>query len=350
MKTKPTATRCGLLAGGNWTIEYVKCIDAYPHPGSQTRMPSHFETCAGNAGNLLFSLSQSRAPFPLSAAGLLGTDVAGEQILTQCRKLKIETRHVGRTSKAATAFTDAMTEAVAGRRTLFHSHGANALWTGDDLDFTRHRAKLFHLGSLMLLDALDKPDDKFGTQAAKLLAAAQAAGVKTSVDAAFALGDRFPGTVQAALKFTDYLILSETRASQLTGFRVREPGGRLDTVTLRHAAGALLQQGIRELVVLHFPEGAFARSRKGEDVWQPSIDLPPKLITGRAGVGDAFRAGFLFGLHEGWETRRCLEAAVCVAAACLTDPTPTGGIKGLASSLALGKKYRFHPPLEPAEL
>ena len=68
-----------------------------------------------------------------------------------------------------------------------------------------------------------------------------------------------------------------------------------------------------------------------------------------AGAGDAFCAGVLLGLHEGWELPRCLETGVCVAAASLSHPTCTGGIKPLKVTLGLAKKYRFRPALEPAE-
>ena len=40
---------------------------------------------------------------------------------------------------------------------------------------------------------------------------------------------------------------------------------------------------------------------------------------------------------------------MCLAAACLTDSTTTGGIKPLSASLALGKKYGYLPALEPNE-
>ena len=76
----------------------------------------------------------------------------------------------------------------------------------------------------------------------------------------------------------DYCILNEIEAGKTTGFKIREPGGRLDTVALRHAAGALLQQGVGELVAVHFPEGAFARTRKGDDFWQASLKLPPPTV------------------------------------------------------------------------
>jgi len=350
MKAKPTPNRRGLLAGGTWMVDHVKLVDALPQPQRLASIRAVHTGPGGSPGNILTTLALSGAPFPLAGAGLVGKDDAGAAILANCKRRGIDTKHLASTPKATTAFTDVMTEATGGRRTFFHSRGANALWTGEDLDFTKHKAQWFHLGYLGLLDALDAPDGKFGTKAARLLAAAQAAGLKTSVDVASVSAERLAQIVPPALKFTDYLIINETEAGLITGFKVREPGGRLDTVSLRHATGALLQQGVRELVILHFPEGAFARTRRGDDVWQSAVKLPPKLIVGAAGAGDAFCAGCLLGLHEGWETKRWLETAVCLAAASLTEPTGTGGIKSLNAALALGKKYRFQPPLEPGEL
>ncbi len=187
---------------------------------------------------------------------------------------------------------------------------------------------------------------KFGTKAAALLRAAQQAGLKTSVDVVSEDSDRFARVVLPAAKFADYCILNEVEASKTTGFKIRESNGALNTVSLhRHAAGSLLQAGVRELVVIHFPEGAFARTRKGEDVWQSSLSLPAKHIAGTAGAGDAFAAGVLMGLHEGWELQRCLMTGVCVAAASLSHPTCTGGVKSLPAALKLARKFGHGPSL-----
>jgi len=242
-----------------------------------------------------------------------------------------------------------MTELGSGRRTFFHARGANALWDGADLDFQKLNVRIFHLGYLLLLDALDKPDARLGTQAARLLARAQAAGVRTSVDVVSEDSDRFARIVNPALKHVDYCILNEIEAGKTTGFKIRLPDGKLDTVALRHAAGALLQQGVRELVVVHFPEGAFARTRKGDDFWQPALKLPPKYIAGTAGAGDAFCAGVLYGLHESWDLQRCLLTGVCIAAASLADATCTTGVKALNTSLALARKFGFGAPLDGAD-
>ena len=64
-----------------------------------------------------------------------------------------------------------------------------------------------------------------------------------------------------------------------------------------------------------------------------------------AGAGDAFCAGALLGLHEGWPLKRCLQAAVCAAAMSLADPTCTEGMKSLNVCLAIGKRYGFRTPL-----
>ena len=349
MKKNSATARSGLLAGGNWIIDQVKMIDVYPQPEQLANIRSQSQGTGGAAYNVLVDLARSGTPFPLFAAGLVGQDALGEHILATCRQHKIDVHHLGNTPKAPTSYTDVMTEQGHGRRTFFHARGANALWRGDDLDFNKINARLFHLGYLLLLDALDEPDPRFGTKAARLLAQAQAAGLKTSADVVSEDSDRFARIVNPALKHVDYCILNEIEAAKTTGFKIREPGGRLDTVALRHAAGALLQQGVGELVVVHFPEGAFARTRKGDDFWQAALKLPPKYIAGTAGAGDAFCAGVLYGLHEDWDLQRCLLTGVCIAAASLSDATCTAGVKSLKNSLALARKFGFAAPLDAGD-
>jgi len=348
-KSKSFSGRRGLLAGGNWIIDQVKLIDVYPQREQLANILSQSQGTGGAPYNVLINLAKLGASFPLSGAGLVGKDGLGQYIQDDCRKHGIQARHLRTTSEAPTSFTDVMTEQSNGRRTFFHARGANALWKGEDVDFSKIKAQIFHLGYLLLLDELDEPDTKFGTKAARLLAAAQEAGIKTSVDVVSEDSDRFARIVTPALKYVDYCVLNEIEAGKTAGFKIRQADGSLDTVSLRHAAGALLQQGVRELVVIHFPEGGFARTRKGEDVWQSSLNLPEKYIAGTAGAGDAFCAGVLLGLHDGWDLKRCLEAGVCAAAASLSEPSCTAGMKPLAACLALAKKYKFRPPLEPGD-
>lgn len=342
-------TRTGILAGGNWIVDQVKMVDVYPNPEKLANILGQSQGTGGAPYNVLVDLAKAGAPFALAGAGFVGKDAMGERIISDCRKLKIDATNIHTTGAAPTSFTDVMTEHDTGRRTFFHQRGANALWTGEGLAFRKTRFRIFHLGYLLLLDTLDLPDKKYGTRAAKLLASAQAAGIKTSVDVVSEDSERFAHIVTPALQYTDYCILNEFEAGKTTGFQVRQQDGRLDTVALRHAAGALLQKGVHELVVIHFPEGAFARTRRGQDVWQSSLKLPEKYIAGSAGAGDAFCAGVLLGLHEEWDIQRCLFTGVCVAAASLAHPTCTDGVMPLAGCLALGKKFGTRPLLDSGD-
>src|SRR5262249_7287959 len=152
MKHSNTNNRLGLLAGGNWIIDQVKMIDVYPQPEQLANIRGQSEGTGGAPYNVLIDLAKSGAPFPLFGAGLVGQDALGEHIRKTCRQHRIDVDRLGTTTKAPTSYTDVMTEKGHGRRTFFHARGANALWDGDDLDFYKTPARIFHLGYLLLLD------------------------------------------------------------------------------------------------------------------------------------------------------------------------------------------------------
>lgn len=338
--------RRGILAGGNWIVDHVKLIDTWPRPESLANILGQQDGTGGAPYNTLLALAKMGAEFPLAGAGLVGRDVEGNAILGHCKQHRIDAGLLRQADGAHTSYTDVMTERAGGRRTFFHCRGANALWDGGDIDFRAASARIFHLGYLLLLDALDQPDAIHGTRAGRLLAAAQAAGLKTSVDVVSENGERFAAVVKPALRHTDYCILNEIEAGKTCGIEVRDAQGRLNPAGIVQAAAALLALGVREVAVIHFPEGAHARNAAGESFWQPSLKLPEGYIAGSAGAGDAFCAGMLLGLHEGWALGRCLLTGTCAAAASMADATCTAGIVSLAGCLELAAQYEFRPAQE----
>jgi sugar/nucleoside kinase (ribokinase family) len=170
--------------------------------------------------------------------------------------------------------------------------------------------------------------------------AARAAGFKTSIDVVSEDSDRFSMIVRPALKHTDYAILNEFEAERTTGLQIRNEQG-IDAQRLRSAARNLLEAGVREWVVIHFPEGAIAAGREGGALFQGSVRIPQEKILGTTGAGDAFGAGLLCGLHEGKPMEECLRYAVCVAAACLTQAESSGGIRSLLQCLELADEFGF---------
>src|SRR4030095_3320784 len=187
--------------GGNWIIDQVTLIDVYPQREQLANIFSQSPGTGGAPYNVLIDLARLGATFPLIGAGLVGRDGLGQFILEDCKRHKIDTRLLRTTAEVPTSFTDVMTEQSNGRRTFSHARGATALWKGDDLDFNRIKARLFHVGYLLLLDELDAPDTQFRTQAARLLAAAQGGGPQTSVDVVSEESDRFGRIVSPALKY-----------------------------------------------------------------------------------------------------------------------------------------------------
>ena len=330
--------RRGLLAGGNWIIDQVKIIDVYPKHEQLANIFSQSQGSGGSPYNVLLDLAKLGADFPLEGAGLVGKDALGEYILEDCRRNGIDPKFIAVNENALTSYTDVMTEKDGGRRTFFHCRGANATWDGSDLDFSASSARIFHLGYLLLLDAIDADDEKYGTRGAALLAAAQDAGLKTSLDVVSEDSDRFARIVGPALKHVDYCILNDIEASKVTGISVRD-GDKLNESSVERAAERLMELGARELVAIHYEEGSYALRANGESAWQGALSLPKGYKKGAAGAGDAFCAGVLLGLHDGWSLERCLLTGICAATASLSNPTCTDGVKSLDECLALAEQF-----------
>ena len=67
---------------------------------------------------------------------------------------------------------------------------------------------------------------------------------------------------------------------------------------------------------------------------------------GGAGAGDAFCAGVLVGIHEGWELQEGLRFGTAAAAACLGNATCTEGVTTHTESMKLFDRF----PLKPSAL
>lgn len=333
MNAPPTGPRRGLLAGGNFIIDYVKMIDAYPAQDMLVNIRSETRSNGGGAYNVLKDLARMNAGFPLEAAGMIGSDANGEWIVEDCVAHGIDVSQLRRSPTAATSYTDAMTVISTGRRTFFHQRGANALLAPEHFDFSATGARIFHLAYLMLLDTLDALDAEGRSGASRVLEAASTAGLTTTVDLVSIDQPDFADRVNPSLPFVDYLFLNELEAALLLGRPLPDIASR------RAAARELLDRGIRRAVVLHFEEGAVAAERDGTECLQPSLDLPADHVAGATGAGDAFVAGVLHGIHEDEPLAAALRLGVAAAAACLAHPSPSQGVGSLDECRSLLKRF-----------
>ena len=334
--------RKGIIAAGNWIVDHIKVIDFYPAQDSLANIKNESFSNGGSPYNILKDLAGLQAPFPLKGVGLVGDDDNGSQIRQDCEKHGIDSSDIKITSRAPTSYTDVMVVETTGRRTFFHNRGANAFLDVEHFNFSKSKEKIFHLGYLLLLDALDRVYDDGATGAARLLDKACQAGLKTSVDLVSEDSGRFKTIIHPALPFIHYLFLNEFEACRCTGVPLK--GDDPEYEMLDQAASKILEYGVREWVFIHFPKGVFAKSSAGEIVVQGSLNLPEEKVISASGAGDALAAGILFGIHEEWEIAEALKLGVSSAACCLQELSCSGGILPYKECLKLVETYSYRQP------
>jgi sugar/nucleoside kinase (ribokinase family) len=333
--------RRGIIAGGNWILDHIKVVDAWPAQDALASIVRQSSGSGGSPCNILVDLARLGAGFPLTGIGLVGDDADGRWLIRNCQAHGVDTTQLRVTAAAATSYTDVMTVEGTGRRTFFHQRGANALLGPEHFDFRATTARIFHLGYLLLLDGLDavvagRP------KALEVLLRAKAAGLITSVDCVSEDSQRFQTIVAPALPGVDILFANDFEAERITGISLHLEG-RLVPAAVVEAARDLLKRGVQSWVVLHFPEAVCACGASGETIWQPSVRVPPGDIAGTAGAGDALAAGVLLGVHEGWPMAECLRLGVGAAASSLRHPTCSEGVKPVEACLSLVRELGCNP-------
>lgn len=322
--------RRGIISVGNWLVDCVKFIDAFPSKGNLTNISEVRKGLGGCAHNVLVDLAKLQTGLPLYAGGCIGDDEYGKMVLDAIRNHGLDASNMVVVDTVETSYTDVMQE-VGGTatRTFFHYRGANAALSPEMVLSASSPARIFHLGYLLLLDQLDAEDPEYGVAAARVLKGLTDKGYRTSVDMVSEEGDRFRSVVLPCLKYTDYLIINEVEAGACCGMSLRDPDGGILLDKVQVAASELIGAGVRELCIIHFPEGGFVLSRNGESCFRQSRMLPLSEIVSSVGAGDAFCAGCLYAIHEGYSLPDMLDLANASARFNLKSPTSTGGAPAL---------------------
>jgi sugar/nucleoside kinase (ribokinase family) len=335
-------TGMGILAGGNWIIDNVKIIDVYPKEDKLANILKESNSNGGAPYSVLKAISKMGFLFPLTGIGAIGDDEKGDFILNECQKLNIESSQIIKVQNSNTSYTDVMTVLGTGRRTFFHSRGANAHLDESYFSFSGHKSKIFHLGYLLLLDRLDAIGSDGLTGAAKVLKEARKCGMVTSADLVSEQSERFKTIIPLALQYVDILFVNEFEAGMLTGIEICDEEGECSIANAYQAADAILNAGVQRWVIIHFPKGVIALNKSGEKLFQPSVKMPAEKIKGSVGAGDAFAAGVLAGFHEEWTMAKCLLLGVNVAAASLMDASSSESIVPWQECLKLGEDFGYN--------
>lgn len=318
-------SRKGIAGLGSWIMDHVRLVDVWPAEETLSYIYGETSSGGGLAHNAVIDLAKFDLGIALEGLGFIGDDDDGHRLAEECDRRGVNHTNLEVTDAAPTSYTEVITVRATGKRTFFHSKGANNLLTYDNVPFDSIQSGMVHFGYLLLMDGIDAPDEKYGTVGAKILHKLQSMDIRTSIDTVSETTERFLRIIAPSLKYTDYVILNEIEAGSTTGHAILN-GDAIDVEALRASARRILELGNSILVVIHMHVGAYALTRDGEERFQPSFDLPQGYIQGGAGAGDAFSSGILAGIHEEWDLEKSLRFGTAAGAACLSDATCTGGV------------------------
>lgn len=332
----------GIACGGNWVVDRIKVIDAWPRLGTIVNIVSEMKGTGGAPYNVLINLAKMGANFPLTALGIIGNDEDGDYIIGDCEKSKIDSKLLIRSENKNTSYTDVMVLKDSGVRTFFHYRGANSCFSPEMIPYEKLNCKIFHLGYLLLLDSMDIKDKSYGTASAKALALLQKHGIKTSVDVVSSCQSDFQEFVLPCLPYVNYLIINEYEAEMITDVRIYLKDS-INLPNVKKSAKKLLESGVQNCVIIHFPEGAFYSDRDGREIFQPSLIVPKDYLKSTVGAGDAFCAGILYAMHENLSPEDALKLAVATATACLNGYSCTESIGSIEENLKLFERFQTRP-------
>jgi sugar/nucleoside kinase (ribokinase family) len=340
-----TLQRSGVLCAGSVIVDLAKVIDAYPSIDHLATIESVSSSTGGPGLNMAVDLRQLGAAFPVGLHGVVGDDQHGEFLRAECARLNIDTAGLSTAAGVATSFTDAMVERDGGRRTFFHHIGASALWDASTADLDALGARILHAGAPGLHELMDarRPDGGNGWSA--LMRRAQSAGLHTNLELVDIPPDRMAEVVVPCLPHLDSIVINELEAGALTGIDAAMDGADdpVDWPALEAMVARLIESGVSTLAVVHFPAGCIAGAPSGRIWRQGSVRLRREEVCNTVGAGDAFAAGVILGLHEGWPVERCLRLGVASAAACVRSPGTSDGIRPAEACLAEADRAGYRP-------
>lgn len=331
------AVNKGITLAGNMIVDVVKNIDCYPDLGMLSHITSVSRAVGGCVPNTAIDLAKIDGAIPLSVIGKVGNDEYGRYVISQLQAHNICCEKVIVSADAPTSFSDVM-NLPSGERTFFHCPGANAMFSPEDVDIASIPGCILHVGYLLLLELFDKEDPECGTAMARFLRDVQAQGIKTSVDVVSSSTLDFASIIKPALRYCDYIIFNEIECCSIWGIKPYK-GSVPDIDAIRKAMELTMNEGVREKVIVHCKQAGFCLSRSGEFTVVPSLKIPPECIKGSVGAGDAFCAGSLYGIYNGWEDRDILAFASAAAACNLFSENSVDGMLDKAGVLETESKY-----------
>jgi len=275
----------------------------------------------GSAANTIYGLA--KLGINTGFSGGVGDDPEGKLLIQDFQKVGVDVSQIRVKPKSKSGSVLCLSDQL-GHRSLYVAPGANNLLTVEDLELTyMNQAKTLHISSFA--------DDRQFRVLLKLIDS-----LGSSVKVSFAPGAIFATkglkALSSILEKTHVLFINQNELQQLTGKDIID------------GTETCLRQGC-QIIAVTLGKGAKLRNvtavgyiRDAENEYaiesNQSLSLPEVDTTG---AGDAFTAGFLYGLLKKKSLEECGYLGDITAQFCIAK---TGARQGLPTLDKLSKRYQ----------
>lgn len=270
-------------------------ITSLPAAGELSLLDNYLLSVGGCAANTAADLRRlGRTPAVL---GKVGDDLFGDFVLQDLKKLGIDSTSVRRTRTHPTSCTFIVNVRGEDRR-FFHCFGANADFSIADVDWKAlEGARAVYVGGFFAMPAFR------AEHVVQLFQEAKRRSLMTVLDTVIPAGAKPAlGDVERILPYTDAFLPNADEARALTG--------RNDPAEQAEVLGRFNPRCT--IVITLGRDGALVR-RESEVLRAGAFKVDS---VDESGGGDAFDAGFIVGMLEGWPLQHSLRFASAVGASC----------------------------------
>ncbi|MEZ5940899.1 MAG: sugar kinase [Planctomycetaceae bacterium] len=249
----------------------------------------------GCASNVAVDLTKLNVA--VEVIGRIGNDALGEYVRKAMTEQGVGGKYLSVSTTSQTAATQVVNVAGEDRR-FIHAVGANAELTGLEVsDEVLKQAKIIYVGGFGLNAALS------GKNVADLFRRAREFGVLTVLDVVIGEPAIIREMLPDALPETDFFLPNRDEANVLTG--LDEP---------IEQANEFRRLGAANVVVTLGEGGSLLLDQEGRLLQMPPLQVVQ--VDGTGG-GDAFAAGFMYGLLKKEPLERCLQLGTTLGASCV---------------------------------
>lgn len=281
--TLPENREFDVIGFGLNAVDHLVAIPRFPQFNSKVRLTEHRQMPGGQVSSAMVGVQ--RLGLRAAYVGKVGYDNEGRMLIESMQKEGVDCTGVQIAVGAKTQGAVIIIEQFSGERTILWYHDDGTRIPPEELKREQIvRGRVLHL-------------DGFDTAAAIQAAQwAHEAGMPVTID----LDTVYPG-IDELLPHVDCLITSQGLANELAG-----------TMDEREALKKLNERYGCYLVSM--TQGARGALAYVEHQFVASSAFRPPVIKDTTGAGDAFRAGFIYGLCKGLNIEDTMRAANAVAA------------------------------------